>query len=251
MRRRSPEHDPVHLDRRQRCSPVSDRSRSHLRVHPVTSSQVTVMTAWAPITAYANGSYCWRVKALDAAGNTISTSSTRTFIDRDDPAAAASRGLTFIADQPGPRCSTAAPGAGWALRQVQREHRPGLSRSRAVSASRATPWRSPVTSRSSVRPLPATWRSTPTPDQRSVDLGLNFPLATSRAITSRARCRQAASRSLATAPPGAKTDFLLDVTGYFLENNAGATYYTVDAGPPRSTAGSANGLTGPRFSRIR
>ena len=37
------------------------------------------MTAWAPITAYANGSYCWRVKALDAAGNTISTSSTRTF----------------------------------------------------------------------------------------------------------------------------------------------------------------------------
>ena len=46
---------------------------------PVTASQVTVMTAWAPITAYANGSYCWRVKALDAAGNTISTSSTRTF----------------------------------------------------------------------------------------------------------------------------------------------------------------------------
>ena len=32
-------------------------------------TQTTVMTSWAPITAYANGSYCWRIKALDAAGN--------------------------------------------------------------------------------------------------------------------------------------------------------------------------------------
>src|SRR4029078_2034386 len=30
------------------------------------------------------------------------------------------------------------------------------------------------------------------------------------------------------APAGAKTDFVLDVTGYFLENNAGATYFALD-----------------------
>ncbi len=43
------------------------------------SSQITVMTAWAPTGAFADGTYAWRVKVLDASGNTISTSSTRTF----------------------------------------------------------------------------------------------------------------------------------------------------------------------------
>jgi hypothetical protein len=45
----------------------------------VYSNQSTVMTAWAPTTQIADGSYCWRVNVLDAAGNTIATSSTRTF----------------------------------------------------------------------------------------------------------------------------------------------------------------------------
>jgi hypothetical protein len=37
------------------------------------------MTAWAPTANLADGSYCWRVQVLDAAGNTIATSGTRTF----------------------------------------------------------------------------------------------------------------------------------------------------------------------------
>ncbi len=43
------------------------------------ASQITVMTAWAPSAAFADGTYAWRVKVLDASGNTISTSASRTF----------------------------------------------------------------------------------------------------------------------------------------------------------------------------
>ncbi len=42
-------------------------------------SQVTAMTAWAPTRHYADGTYYWRVQALDAAGNVVSTSSVRRF----------------------------------------------------------------------------------------------------------------------------------------------------------------------------
>ena len=43
------------------------------------SSQSTVMVSWAPTTAFGDGTYFWRIKALDAGANTISTSEVRTF----------------------------------------------------------------------------------------------------------------------------------------------------------------------------
>jgi hypothetical protein len=43
------------------------------------STATTVMNAWAPTTAFADGTYYWRVKVLDASGNTISTSASRSF----------------------------------------------------------------------------------------------------------------------------------------------------------------------------
>jgi hypothetical protein len=43
------------------------------------STVTTVMNAWAPTAAFADGSYHWRVKVLDASGNTIATSASRTF----------------------------------------------------------------------------------------------------------------------------------------------------------------------------
>jgi Bacterial Ig-like domain len=43
------------------------------------SSQNTIMTAWAPTSAIADGTYYWRVKVLDASGNTLATSSSRSF----------------------------------------------------------------------------------------------------------------------------------------------------------------------------
>ena len=43
------------------------------------SSQTTVMVSWAPTTAFGDGSYFWRIKAIDAGANTISTSEVRTF----------------------------------------------------------------------------------------------------------------------------------------------------------------------------
>jgi hypothetical protein len=42
-------------------------------------SQKTVMTEWAPFELYANGTYYWRVRLLDADGNVLSTSATRNF----------------------------------------------------------------------------------------------------------------------------------------------------------------------------
>lgn len=45
----------------------------------ITSTQITVMNAWAPTVALANGTWFWRVSALDTAGNVISTSSTASF----------------------------------------------------------------------------------------------------------------------------------------------------------------------------
>ena len=67
-----------------------------LSTSPTFSSQVsgfpqsTVMTAWAPKTLPANGTYSWRVKALNASGTVIATSSTFTFtIDSSRPSVTA------------------------------------------------------------------------------------------------------------------------------------------------------------------
>jgi hypothetical protein len=43
------------------------------------SSATTVMTAWAPTSRYADGTYFWRVKVLNADGDTVATSGTRSF----------------------------------------------------------------------------------------------------------------------------------------------------------------------------
>jgi hypothetical protein len=42
-------------------------------------SQVTVMTTWAPVRQYGEGIHHWRVRALDGAGNVLSTSAIRSF----------------------------------------------------------------------------------------------------------------------------------------------------------------------------
>ncbi|HEY3414852.1 MAG TPA: Ig-like domain-containing protein [Armatimonadota bacterium] len=48
--------------------------------------QTTVMTSWAPMTLLANGTYYWRVRALNASGATVATSSTLHFtVDSSRP----------------------------------------------------------------------------------------------------------------------------------------------------------------------
>ena len=42
-----------------------------------TISQKTVMTAWSPIASFADGTWYWRVQALDAAGNVLASSPSR------------------------------------------------------------------------------------------------------------------------------------------------------------------------------
>lgn len=55
----------------------------------------TVMTAWAPTTAFADGSFFWRVSALDAAGNVISRSTSRSFsVDASSPTVTSKGPLT-------------------------------------------------------------------------------------------------------------------------------------------------------------
>ena len=54
--------------------PVQVRSQHEQRLHGDRANPMTVMSAWAPTAAIADGTYCWRVKVLDAAGNSIATS---------------------------------------------------------------------------------------------------------------------------------------------------------------------------------
>ena len=42
--------------------------------------RTTVMTAWSTAASYPNGTIYWRVRALDAQGNVLGTSSTRNYI---------------------------------------------------------------------------------------------------------------------------------------------------------------------------
>jgi hypothetical protein len=44
------------------------------------ASQNTVMRAWAPTTKFGDGTFYWRVKTLDASGNVLATSSSRSFL---------------------------------------------------------------------------------------------------------------------------------------------------------------------------
>jgi hypothetical protein len=59
---------------------VSDFSTLH-------ENQTTVMTAWSPVALYSAGVYYWRVNLLDASGNVLSTSNSRSFTAGAGPGA--------------------------------------------------------------------------------------------------------------------------------------------------------------------
>jgi len=209
---------------------------------PVIASQITVMTAWAPITAYADGSYCWRVKALDAAGNTISTSSTRTFTIGTAPPPPAA-GTTFAPIDPVRMLDTRS-GIGVGLTG---KFNANTARLLTVAGRLGIP-NDAVAITGNVTVVGQTKAGyvsiTPTLDNNPSTSALNFPTGDTRAnnITSPLSGGKLSIvyRSLA----GAKTDIVLDVTGYFLENNSGATYNAVT--PVRLLdSRDGTGITGP------
>jgi hypothetical protein len=184
------------------------------------------MTAWAPITAYANGSYCWRVKALDAAGNTISTSSTRTFTIGTAPPPPVT-GTTFVPIDPVRVLDSRPGGVG-----LSGKFNANLARTVAVAGRLGIPGDA-VAITGNVTIVNQTaggyMAVTPTPDNNPPVSSLNFPAGDVRGNNITSPLSSGGDVSLVyRAPAGAKTDFVLDVTGYFLENNAGATYFALD-----------------------
>ena len=208
---------------------------------PVLSTQVTVMAAWAPVTAYANGTYCWRVKALDAAGNTISTSSTRTFTIGTPPPPPPT-GTTFVPIDP-VRVLDSRSGVGLSgkfnantARTVDVAGRLGIPADAVAITGNLT-----IVNQTSAGYVAIT----PDPDNNPPTSSLNFPLGDVRGnnVTSPLSASGAAS-IVYKAATGNKADVVLDVTGYFLENNTGATYFAL--GPVRLVDSRVgNGLTGP------
>jgi hypothetical protein len=208
---------------------------------PVTSSQVTVMTAWAPITTYADGSYCWHVKALDAAGNTISTSSNRTFTVGSAP-------------PPPPSATTFAPVDPVRMLDTRSGHSIGLSgkftantaRLLTVAGRLGIP-NDAVAITGNVTVVGQTNAGyisvTPTLNNNPSTSALNFPTGDTRANNITSPLSGGKLSLVYRSLTGAKADILLDVTGYFLENNSGATYKTVT--PVRLLDSRvANGITG-------
>jgi hypothetical protein len=205
-------------------------------------SQTTVMTSWAPITAYADGTYCWRVKALDAAGNALSpTWNTRTFsIGSAPPPPPAS--TTFVPVDP-VRLLDTRTGNG-----LSGQFSANLARSVDI-AGRFTIPNDAVAITGNVTVVgqqEAGYISvTPDPDNSPPTSALNFPLGDVRAnnITS-----PLASNGMLSivykASAGKRTHIVLDVTGYFLENNAGATYNALTPVRLLDTR-VGNGLSGP------
>ena len=93
----------------------------------------------------------------------------------------------------------------------------------------------------SVTPIPTTTR----PPRRSTS-----PSGTSGPTTSRARWPTTASSASCTGlGAGKRTHVLLDVTGYFLENNTGATFEAITPARLLDTR-FANGLSGKFTSHI-
>jgi hypothetical protein len=203
-------------------------------------NQTTVMTSWAPTTAYPNGTYCWRVKALDAAGNTISTSGTRTFTIGTAPPPPPTS-TTFVPIDPA-RLLDTRTGVGLVgqfsantARSVVIAGRLGIPNDAVAITGNVTVVGQQQAGYISV---------TPDPDDSPSTSALNFPLGDVRAnnITSPLATNGKVS-IVYKASTGKKTHILLDVTGYFLENNAGATYNAVTPVRLLDTR-VGNGLTG-------
>jgi alpha-amylase len=50
---------------------------------PISASQTTVMTRWAPLVTFADGHYYWRVQALDSSGSVLSSSTNSFELTKD------------------------------------------------------------------------------------------------------------------------------------------------------------------------
>jgi hypothetical protein len=199
------------------------------------------MTAWAPITAYANGSYCWRVKALDAAGNTISTSSTRTFGVGTTPPPPVT-GTTFTPINPVRVLDSRPGGTGLsgkfnanAARLLTVAGRLGIPNDAVAITGNLT-----VVGQTN----PGYLSITPTLNNNPSTSTMNFPKGDVRANNVTTTLSGGKLSIVYRSLTGAKTDVLLDVTGYFVENTTGATY---NALAPVRVLDSRNGtgLTGP------
>ncbi len=203
-------------------------------------NQVTVMTSWAATTAYPDATYCWRVRALDAGGNTISTSATRTFtlgvaVPPPPP------GTTFVPIDP-VRALDSRSGVGLAgkfnantARSVTIAGRLGIPNDAVAITANVT-----VVGQTAAGFLAIT----PDPDNNPPTSALNFPLKDVRANNITSPLASNGKLSIVyRAIAGKKTDVILDVTGYFLENNTGATYKALSPVRLLDTR-SANGLMG-------
>jgi hypothetical protein len=209
-------------------------------------TQTTVMTSWAPITAYANGSYCWRIKALDAAGNVLNTSNTRTFNIGTAPPPPPTA-TTFVPIDPvrllDSRFNVGLSGQFTAntARSVTIAGRLGIPNDAAAITANLT-----VVGQQQAGYLSVT----PDPDNNPSTSALNFPLGDVRANNITSTLADNGKLSIVyRAGVGKKTHVLLDVTGYFLENNTGATFEALTPARLLDTR-FANGLTGKFTSHV-
>jgi hypothetical protein len=209
-------------------------------------NQTTVMTSWAPITAYANGSYCWRIKALDAAGNVLNTSNSRTFnIGTAPPPPPTS--TTFVPIDPVRLLDTrfdiglANQFTANTARSVTIAGRLGIPNDAVAITANLT-----VVGQQQAGYLSVT----PDPDNNPSTSALNFPLGDVRANNITSTLADNGKLSIVYRASTAKrTHVLLDVTGYFLENNTGATFEAITPARLLDTR-FANGLTGKFTSHV-
>jgi hypothetical protein len=203
-------------------------------------TQTTVMTSWAPTTTYPDGSYCWRIKALDAANNTISQSTTRTFNVGTAPPPPPT-GTTFVPIDPvrllDTRTNVGLTGQFTAntARLLTVAGRLGVPNDAVAITANLTVVGQQQAGYMSV---------TPVLDNSPSTSALNFPLGDVRANNITSPLGSGKLSIVYKAGAGKKTHVLLDVTGYFLENNGGATYKVLTPVRLLDTR-FANGLSGP------
>jgi hypothetical protein len=202
------------------------------------------MTAWAPTTLLANGSYCWRVKALDASNNVISTSNSVLF-------------NVGTAPPPPPDPTTYVPVT--PVRLLDSRNAIGLSGAFTSNTARSVDIAGrlgiPGDAVAITANLTVTGQEqggylavTPDPNNDPSTSTLNFPVKDTRANNITTPLADDGQLSIVyRSTAGKKANVLLDVTGYFLENNTGATY-TALAPVRLLDTREANGLTGPFVS---